>query len=100
MAAALSFHYNTGAIRTTEWVKLFKAGKIAEARAFLISHYLNGGALLKRRKLEAALFFDGVWTTDGKATVLGVKKPSYTPDWASAKQIDIIPALTAIMGAA
>jgi GH24 family phage-related lysozyme (muramidase) len=100
MAAALSFHYNTGAIRKTEWVGMVKAGKLAEARAFLVSHYLNGGALLKRRKLEAALFFDGAWTTDGKVTVLGVSKPSYTPNWSSAKSIDIIPVLTALMGAA
>lgn len=99
LAAALSFHYNTGAIGTTDWVKLVKAGKPAEAKEFLTTHYLNDGDLTKRRKLESELFFKGVWTTDGKATVLGVKKPSYTPDWASAKQVDIIPALTKIMGA-
>lgn len=94
LSAALSFHYNTGAILKSDLVDLIKAGKTAEARAFWTGHYLNGGDLLKRRKLEAALFFDGLWTTDGKATVFGVKKPSYTPDWGSAKQVDIMPALT------
>lgn len=100
LAAALSFHYNTGSILKTEWVGLVKAGKMKEARDFLTSHYLNGGSLTKRRKLEAALFFDGIWTTDGKVTVLGVNKPSYTPNWSSAKSVDIIPALTAVMAKA
>jgi len=58
-AAALSWHYNTGAIGDTSWVKLFLAGRIAEARAFLESHYLNGGDLKSRRMAEAELFFDG-----------------------------------------
>jgi len=97
LSAALSFHYNTGAILKTSWVSMVKKGQNSAAREFITSHYLNGGHLLKRRKLEAALFFDGTWTTDGKATVLGVRKPSYTPDWGSAKQVDIIPALTAAM---
>lgn len=88
-AAALSFHYNTGAIEETSWVKLWLAGKTAEAREFLETHYLNGGDLTKRRKLEAALFFDGKWTTDGRATVLGVRKPSYKPDWGNARTVDI-----------
>jgi lysozyme len=100
LSAALSFHYNTGAILKTEWVGMVLAGNPAAARQFMTTHYLNGGDLLKRRKLEAALFFDGTWTTDGKATVLGVSKPSYTPDWKSARTVDIIPALTNIMGAA
>ena len=100
LAAALSFHYNTGSILKTEWVGLVKANRLKEARAFLTTHYLNGGALTKRRKLEAALFFDGAWTTDGKVTVLGVNKPSYTPNWSSAKTVDIIPALTVVMAKA
>lgn len=99
LAALLSFHYNTGRILSSDLVGLLKAGKNAEAREFWTTHYLNGGDLLKRRKLEAALYFDGAWTTDGKATVFGVKKPSYTPDWGSAKQVDIMPALTKALAA-
>ena len=98
LAAMLSFHYNTGRVLNTDLVGLIKTGKTAAAREFWTTHYLNNGDLTKRRKLEAALFFDGVWTTDGKATVFGVKKPSYSPDWGSAKQVDIIPALTKVMG--
>jgi len=98
LSAALSFHYNTGAILKTSWVGMVKKGQNAAAREFLTTHYLNDGELTKRRKLEASLFFDGLWTTDGKATVFSVKKPSYTPDWGSARQIDIIPGLTKAMG--
>lgn len=88
-AAALSFHYNTGAIGKTQWVRDFLAGRPADARAFLISHYTNGGTLTERRLKEAALFFDGKWSQDGKATVFPVAKPSYTPKWSGAKRIDI-----------
>lgn len=89
LAAALSFHYNTGAIKETSWVKLFLAGRSDQAREFLTTHYLNGGMLAKRRKQEAALFFDGVWSGDGKVLVYPVKKPSYKPDWNGARLVDI-----------
>lgn len=89
VAAALSFHYNTGAIGRTDWVKMFLAGNTREARTFLETHYLNDGQLKSRRMLEAALFFDGKWSSDGKATVYPVKKPQYTPDWNNATRIYI-----------
>jgi len=89
-AALVSFHYNTGAILKTDLIKLLRAGNPQAARKFWTSHYLNGGDLQSRRDKEARLFFDGVWDGDGRtATVLGVKKPSYTPDWGSAKKVDI-----------
>lgn len=89
-AAALSFHYNTGAILKTEWVPDWLAGNPHAARTFLETHYLNGGALKGRRMEEAALFFDGKWEhLDGMAIVYPVKKPSYTPDWAHARKVDI-----------
>lgn len=78
-AAALSFHYNTGAILKTGWVPLFRAGRMAEARKFWTSHYLNGGALQDRRNAEAALFFDGTWANDGTILIYDVAKPSYKP---------------------
>ncbi len=79
-AAALSFHYNTGAIAATAWVSLFLAGKVAEARKFLETHYLNDGDLKPRRMDEAALFFDGKWKhLDGIVNVYPVSKPSYLP---------------------
>lgn len=98
-AAAVSFHYNTGAILKTEWVNLFLAGKLKEARTFWENHYLNGGDLKKRRLAEAALFFDGTWQGDGKATTYEVNKPSYTPKWSSAKRIDIAATLAEVLAA-
>lgn len=80
-SAALSFHYNTGAILHTSWTTLWTAGRIAEARAFLETHYLNDGTLTLRRRQEAALFFDGHWSQAPFATVYPVLKPSYQPDF-------------------
>jgi len=90
LGAALSWHWNTGAILTTSWVKLWLAGSVKSARAFMKTHYLNNGALTPRREAEAALFFDGIWSVTGTiATVWPVKKPSYTPDWAHPQRVDI-----------
>ena len=87
-AAALSFHYNTGAIAGTAWVSLYLAGKVAEARKFLETHYLNDGDLKQRRMDEAALFFDGKWKhLDGLVNVYTVRKPSYLPG--KATRVDI-----------
>jgi len=88
-AAALSFHYNTGAIKRTEWVTLWLAGRTREARAFLEGHYLNGGTLTDRRNKEAALFFDGRWSSDGMALIVPVAKPSYQPAFSRARRISI-----------
>jgi lysozyme len=89
LAAALSFHYNTGAIKRTDWVRMVRDGNDLAARGFLTSHYLNGGALQSRRDAEANLFFDGRWSQTGKVPVYPVRKPSYTPDWGKAKRVDV-----------
>jgi len=99
-AAALSFHWNTGAIGRTDWVTLFLAGKQREARAFLETHYLNGGDLKERRMREAALFFDGKWTQGSTVAVVPVSKPSYQPNFRQAKQVNITADLALAMGAA
>lgn len=88
-AAALSFHYNTGAIGTTSWVRMVKNGQLAAARNFLTTHYLNDGALQGRRDKEAALFFDGKWSQRGTATVLPINKSTYRPIFSKGKQVDI-----------
>ncbi|WP_010218835.1 hypothetical protein [Sphingomonas sp. PAMC 26621] len=59
---------------------VFLAGKVAEARKFLETHYLNDGDLKQRRMDEAALFFDGRWKhLDGIVNVYPVSKPSFLP---------------------
>lgn len=96
-AGALAFHYNTGAIGKTDWVKMWCDGKPKEARAFLTSHYLNGGSLQSRRDAEAALFFDGKWGGDGTALIIPVSKPSYQPAFGKAKRVAIMDDLRGAM---
>ncbi len=90
LAAALSFHWNTGAIKKTDWVKMVKAGDRSGARKFLETHYLNNGTLDARRKREAALFFDAKWPASMLVPVYPVAKPSYKPAWGKAKSLDIM----------
>lgn len=81
-AAALSFHWNTGSIRSASWPDLWKAGKIAEARASFLS-WRKPASIIGRREAEAALFFDGIWRqTDGIPEYTRLTA-AHTPDWKS-----------------
>lgn len=89
LAAALSFHYNTGSIARASWVKSFNSGNLIKAKKEIMN-WVKPAEIAPRRRKERDLFFDGVWSNDGMATVYEkVNKPSYTPDWKSAKKIDI-----------
>lgn len=89
LAAALSFHWNTGAIASTSWVKMVKDGDMAGAEKFLRTHYLNGGDLQSRRDSEASLFFHGQWPVSLTVPVYPVRKPSYKPNFALGKRVDL-----------
>ena len=78
LAAALSFHWNTGAVARAEWVRLFRRGDVPGAREAMLN-WCKPRALLKRRRAEQALFFDGRWAGNGSALVYDVAKPSYCP---------------------
>jgi lysozyme len=95
LTAALSFHYNTGAIRTADWVESWIAGKPTQAKIEFMA-WKKPPEIIERREKERDLFFDGVWSGDGKATVYQVRKPSYAPNWGSAKRVDIQADLKAI----
>lgn len=95
--AALSFEYNTGAINRADWVQSFKAGNIAQAKKEIMN-WKSPPEIIGRRTAERDLFFDGVWSNDGKTTILGVRKPSYQPDWKSAKRVDIRADLQTALG--
>lgn len=95
-AAALSFHYNTGAILTADWVKLWKAGEIAQARTTIMNRR-KPAEIIPRREKERDLFFDGKWSGTGKVRVLGVRKPSYQPDFRSSETVDALPILERLM---
>lgn len=78
LCAALSFHYNTGAIGSAEWVELWKRGRVAEAR-LAIMNWARPREIIGRRKCERDLFFDGRWSSDGRVLVFEVQKPGYFP---------------------
>lgn len=92
-AAAVSFHYNTGAIGRATWVKDYNRGDIVAARSNIMNWNKAGGkvssGLTKRRTKERDLFFEGKWDNDGGAKIYPVRKPSYSPDFARGKRFDI-----------
>ncbi|TKT79955.1 lysozyme, partial [Aquamicrobium sp. LC103] len=57
-AAALSFHWNTGAIERASWVKKFKAGDIIGARKAFMD-WRKPASIIGRREKERDLFFEG-----------------------------------------
>jgi lysozyme len=77
-AAALSFHYNTGAIERADWVKLWKAGNVAAAKKSIMN-WRKPAAIIPRRTAECDLFFAGRWLGDATALVWSVTKPRYVP---------------------
>ena len=87
-AAALSFHWNTGAIRSATWPDLWKAGRISEARASFMS-WRKPASIIDRRTKEAALFFDGVWSSGGDVVEYTRLGGNMVPAWSSAKMISI-----------
>lgn len=97
-AAALSFHWNTGAIKRASWVNHFKAGKIAQARKSFMD-WRKPPEIIPRREKERDLFFDGKWSNNGTMTEYTRVTARYTPVWSSAKRIDVRDALQKALGA-
>lgn len=87
-AAALSFHWNTGAIKRAAWVKHWKAGNIKKARKAFMD-WRKPPEIIKRREKERDLFFDGKWSSDGTMTEYTRVRKNMSPDWSSAKRIDV-----------
>lgn len=96
-AAALSFHYNTGAIARAAWVKKWLAGDVAGARkAFM--EWKRPAEIIPRREKERDLFFDAQWSNNGTVTEYTRLTSSHTPVWSSAVKTNIHPAMEAIFG--
>lgn len=89
LAAAVSFHYNTGGIKRASWVASYKRGDTSKAeRQFM--NWRSPKEIIPRREAERDLFFNEHWTNDGKSTIYTkVNKPSYSPRWSSVKRVDI-----------
>ena len=96
-AAAMSFHWNTGAIETASWVRLWKAGDIAGAK-LAIMNWVTPKEITGRREKERDLFFDGVWSNDGRMTEYTKLTKKMTPVWSSAIKIDVSAELRAAFG--
>ena len=96
-AAALSFHWNTGAIGRASWVKHFKAGRIEQAKVAFMA-WNKPSEIIGRRKAERDLFFDGVWSNTGTITEYTRVTQKHTPVWSSAKRVDVTKELTALLG--
>lgn len=95
-AAALSFHWNTGAIKKASWVKHVVAGNFERARAkFML--YRRPSEIIPRRQKERDLFFAGTWSQDGAILEYTQLTKRYTPRWSSAQRVDIRQALTMLL---
>lgn len=88
LAAAVSFHYNTGGIFKASWVKHFKAGEMTKARAAFM-RWNKPAEIIGRRQKECDLFFEGKWSSNGNVTEYTRVTPTMRPDWGSAKRVDI-----------
>jgi lysozyme len=88
LTAALSFHWNTGAIGQADWVQSFLLGRREKAWAEFM-HWSRPREIIARRKAERDLFFDGRWSGDGVVLMYEEVRANGTPRWSSARQIDI-----------
>ena len=66
--AAVSFHYNTGAIGRASWVDLWKRSQKADAARSMLANWRKPAEIIGRRTAERDLFLTGTYGTD-KATV-------------------------------
>lgn len=95
--AALSFHWNTGAIKRAAWVRHFKTGNMAAARKGFMA-WSKPREIIGRRQKERDLFFDGKWSGDGRVTEFTRITSRSTPDWKSGKRVNVVPYIRAILG--
>lgn len=97
-AAALSFHWNTGAIARAQWVVDWRAGRTRDARAAFMN-WRSPPEIIPRREKERDLFFEGTWSNDGKITEYTRLTRKKTPDWSSARRVKIAAEVKDILGA-
>jgi len=95
-AAALSFHWNTDAIKRASWVRHWKAGDRRTARKRFMD-WKRPPEIVDRRKSEAALFFDGVWSNSGTMPEYTRVHRNHTPDWSSRVERDVSGALSNLL---
>ena len=89
LAAALSFHYNTGAIGRASWVKRFLDGDVEAAREAILD-WRRPSEIVPRRRRERDLFFDAKWSGNAKVAVYEVSKPGYRPVRRTRQDVDMV----------
>lgn len=94
LAAALSFHWNTGAIARATWLKRFLAGDTGGAADTFLD-WCRPSEVVPRRRCERDLFFAGTWTGTGTVTLYDVAKPSYRP--VRPRRIDVTDMLKGVL---
>lgn len=75
--AAVSFHFNTGAIKTATWVKQWRAGDLSAAKKSIMN-WRKPASIIDRRKEERDLWATGayvssavpVWQADANGRVI------------------------------
>lgn len=92
-AGAVSFHWNTGAIRVARWVQYFIGDNMPAAEESFLTWNKSGGKVVKgltdRRKREADLIWRGIWSSDGKTTEYTRLTSNHVPVWSSAIRVDV-----------
>lgn len=83
--AATDFNYHTGRIETANWVKLYNAGRDADAEQSLIANWRSQPA---RTALERKLFFDGYYPPLGTALLVPANGRGQL-NWHAVTRIDI-----------
>lgn len=95
-AAALSFHWNTGAISRAQWVKDYNAGNNQKAYDGFLQ-WTSRGLLEGRRKRERELFFNGKWPNDLRANVYPVNPETHRPIISKPTKMDLLDTLQKIL---
>ncbi|MGN7870561.1 glycoside hydrolase family protein [Paracoccus sp. 22332] len=83
--AAVSFHFNTGAIGRAAWVNLWKRGQKADAAASMLANWRKPAEIIGRRTAERDLFLTGDYGK-AKATVWQVSSTGKVI-WKPAKRL-------------
>lgn len=97
LAAALSFHYNTGGIARASWVSAVKIGDNRTAERKFMA-WSKPAAIIERRRKEQRLFFHGEWSRPESVMVYQVSKPGYRPT--GGKRMNITTQLEKVLGEA
>jgi len=87
-AAALSFHYNTGAIKRASWVKSYLAGNYSKSKSEFMN-WRKPPEIIPRRQKERDLFFDGKWSNNGTVTEFTTVRKNGSIDWSSGKRVNV-----------